>query len=83
VNSVKSVIENGDINTIKNAKARLEKALHEASSAAYGQQAQQNANPGGCAGGTCGQQGPASPHNDGGKVYDAEYEVVDEERKAS
>ncbi len=79
VNSVKSVIENGDINTIRNAKARLEKVLHETASATYGQHAQPQNNAGGCAGGTCGQQ----PQGDGGKVYDAEYEVVDEERKAS
>lgn len=83
INSVKSVLENGDINTIKNAKSRLEQAMHEASSAAYTQGAEAHAQ-GGHEGFTGREYGNTRGPQDDGKVYDAEYEVVDdEEKKAS
>ncbi len=99
INSVKGVLESGDVDTIKNAKTRLENILQEAGAAS--QQAQQDAYaqagaPGGCAGGSCGTAGPeeygppengTEPRPQGnGKVYDAEYEVVDDiddQKKAS
>ncbi len=89
VNNLKSLLDSGDVNSIRNAKTQLEQSMQEAAAA------------GTCAGGTCGDEQQtaqnaytqgntdpgagewAGPNNDG-KVYDADYEVVDDnEMRAS
>ncbi len=85
--AVKSAMEGSDASAIRSAKALLEQAAAEFGSSLY-----QNAG-GGQPGpqeaphehGEAQQdQGPAAgqEHGSGDKVYDAEYEVVDDERKA-
>ncbi|HOT45364.1 MAG TPA: molecular chaperone DnaK [Spirochaetota bacterium] len=85
--SVKGAMEGSDAAAIRAAKGRLEQAA-----AQFGSRLYQNAG-----GGQAGAQGTpfeqreapqdrgtaaGREHGNGGKVYDAEYEVVDDERKA-
>ncbi len=79
INSVKGILENGDAATIKNAKVRLEQALQEVAANA---QAGGAGGPGPGAENWSGQDNNANANaQDDGKVYDAEYEVIDEEER--
>jgi molecular chaperone DnaK len=87
VAAVKSAMEGNDPATIKSATERLQKAASE-----FGSRLYQGAQAGQAGGPTAGPgpeperheeaQGQSAEHTNGGRVYDAEYEVVDDERKA-
>jgi len=84
--ALRKAMESDNVNAIKDAKTKLEQTSHKFAERIYQQAgAQQNpgANPGGPAGGP-GQGGPQEgqgPAGGGEKVYDADYEVVDEDKK--
>jgi molecular chaperone DnaK len=83
VEGLKKAVESNEINSIKDAKSNLEQASHKFAERIYQESAQQ------AQGGTPGQESPESdaPNtseeqasgNSDEKVYDADYEVVDEE----
>jgi len=83
--AVKSAMEGSDPVAIKSATERLQRAASEFGSRLH----QGGAQAGGPSAGPGPQQGrhdeshdAGTEHTDGGRVYDAEYEVVDDERKA-
>ena len=78
--NVKSVLESGDSSVIKAASDKLSEVSYEVFGKVY-QQADAQANAagaGGAAGAAGGNQGNAAPEDD---VVDAEYEVVDDDKK--
>ncbi len=81
--NLRKAMEGSDADAIRSAKASLERAATEVRANPYGQAPQQERAQGGS-----GQEtGTAGPHhtaenNSGEKVYDAEYEVMDDKRKA-
>ncbi|MDY6934937.1 MAG: molecular chaperone DnaK [Spirochaetota bacterium] len=88
INSLRSVVETGDINSIKNAKTQLEQAMQEAATSTCGtecggaKQNEENAYSNNKAGhgAWTGEQGNASdPGSYNDRVYDADYEVVDDD----
>ena len=83
---LKSAMETNDVEQIKAAKAKVEQASHGFAQRMYQESAQQYANqenPGEGAQGNAGQGGNAAGENEAGgeKVYDADYEVVDDDEK--
>jgi len=80
--NLRSALESNDVEKIKTAKTAFETASHkfaermykEAASAQQTSGAQQNTDTGSSS------EGKASKSDDG-KVYDADYEVVDEDKK--
>ncbi|MCU0848107.1 MAG: molecular chaperone DnaK [Spirochaetes bacterium] len=76
--NLKKAMESDDLNSIKETRTRLEQASHKFAEKMYQESAQQYAK---------GQQKPedAPPEDEnkdaGGKVYDADYEVVDDDKK--
>jgi len=82
ISALKTAMEGDSIDTIKNAKSELEKASHSFAERMYQETAQQQ-------GAADGQPGPGPDQGEpeggaaGGdeKVYDADYEVVDEDKK--
>ena len=75
ISELKSVLDSSDLDQIKGAISKLEQASHGFVQKMY----QQASQPGGGAGGNAEAAGeePNSQENDS-KVYDADYEVVDE-----
>jgi len=78
--NLKKAMESDDLNNIKETRTRLEQASHKFAEKMYQESAQQYAK---------GQQKPedAPPRDEdkgkdaGGKVYDADYEVMDDDKK--
>ncbi len=91
MDTLKRLLENGSLEEIRSAKNRLEQTAHVLASRMYQGSASQGfaeqARPGapeGFPGGPRGQS-PSSggySENQGGRVYDADYEVIDDEKKA-
>jgi len=83
--AVKSALESDNIEQIKEAKSKLEQASHPFAQRIYQEAAQQQGgqeNPEGAQQGDPSAGGAAGDTTaDGEKVYDADYEVVDEEEK--
>ncbi len=84
---LKRAMEGGDANAIKTTRASLEKAAQEAGSRLYQNAAgsrtgAQDPEPGSADSGHDGSSSSAAEQGSGEKVYDAEYEVMDDERKA-
>ncbi len=76
IDELKEALKGEDIENIKNKNEELTKVLYELTSAMYQQQGQQ----GGCGPEGCGPQGePGAQGKD--NVVDADYEVVDEDKK--
>jgi len=75
----RDALKSEDIGRIKSAIEDLTKEMHAISTILYQQQAQQQ-QPG-QQGGTSGQQEPPQEENKDEKVTDAEYKVVDEDKK--
>lgn len=84
INKVKEALKGGDIDSIKNATEELTKAFYDVSAKIYQQNpgAQGGPNPGAGFGGA-GFGGQDAGHNPGGpdNVYDADYKVVDDDKK--
>ncbi|MBN2159767.1 MAG: molecular chaperone DnaK [Spirochaetes bacterium] len=79
--ALKKALETDNVNAIKEAKGRLEQASHKFAERIY-QHAQENAGkqqPGGEKGAEAGAN--ESTGAGGEKVYDADYEVVDDDKK--
>ena len=88
--NLKSVMESEDVEVIKEAKGKLEQASHKFAERMYNEQAQQHSNgqdggeqPGPGPGPEGAESEGAQPEQgeNGEKVYDADYEVVDDEEK--
>ena len=84
--NVRSVLESDNVSAIKEAKGRLEQASHKFAERMYQQHAQQysgSQGPGQQGGpGPGAQEGAERPDKGGNeKVYDADYEVVDDDKK--
>ncbi len=81
--ALKKAMESDDVNAIREARTRLEQASHKFAERMY-QQAQQSpqggAQPGPQDAGTASSGGEESAEG-GEKVYDADYEVVDDDKK--
>ena len=83
ITALRKEMESGNADAIREAKSKLEQASHKFAERVYQQKAQQQAAPGGGAG----QEAQSDKGNKGGqgqggdKVYDADYEVVDDEKK--
>lgn len=85
--NLRSAVESNDLDNIKNAKTKLEQVSHAFAERIYKESAQQaGAQPGdeGAAGAEAASQAQeedesSSEKDDGGKVYDADYEVVDDD----
>jgi len=83
--NLRKAVESGDLNAIKSAKSRLEQASHKFAERIYRESASQQAG----AGTGQGPQGQASPGREekasssagGDNVVDADYEVVDDDKK--
>ncbi|OHD71302.1 MAG: molecular chaperone DnaK [Spirochaetes bacterium RBG_16_49_21] len=79
--NLKKAMESDNVNTIREAKSKLEQASHKFAERMYQQQAQQygQGQPG------AEKQGDSANKNSGSgggeKVYDADYEVVDDDKK--
>lgn len=80
--NVKKALEKDDLEEIKAAKTKLETLSHSFAEKMYQQSAQQQGgpNPDQAAGGNS-YAGSEEKTADGQKVYDADYEVVDEDKK--
>ncbi len=77
-------METGNIAAIKEARTRLEQASHKFAERVYQQKAGQQTSPGGGGESKEGDPGKAQKDagaGDGQKVYDADYEVVDDDKK--
>ncbi len=77
---LRSAMESDNVSAIKEAKGRLEQASHKFAERMYQQHAQQHAGqqqPGADQGAEAGPKGGSG----GEKVYDADYEVVDDDKK--
>ncbi|MBN2038433.1 MAG: molecular chaperone DnaK [Spirochaetes bacterium] len=87
INNLRSALESNNIDNIKNAKTKLEQVSHTFAERIYKESsAQTGAQPGkteaeGAAQKDEGGDGDSSSSNDGGKVYDADYEVVDDDKE--
>jgi molecular chaperone DnaK len=80
--NLRKAMESDDVNAIKEAKGRLEQASHKFGERMYQQHAQQNAGAQGQPGaGKEGEAGTKGSGEGGEKVYDADYEVVDDDKK--
>lgn len=81
---VKEALKGKDVEAIKKATEELQKPLYEMSAAAY-QQAQANGQAAGAAGANPDAQqtqaGPDDAKKDGDNVVDADYKVVDDDKK--
>ena len=78
IENLKKVMESDNINEIKEAKSKLEQASHKFAERIYresGAQAGQEAPP------RDDEAGPPPGEESGEKVYDADYEVVDDDKK--
>ncbi|MBN2159868.1 MAG: molecular chaperone DnaK [Spirochaetes bacterium] len=81
--ALKRAMEGSEAEAIRSAKSRLEQAAGEFGSRLYQQASQQpGPQPGPDASGQDGGSSHGPEQNSGDRVYDAEYEVVDDERKA-
>lgn len=78
IENTKEALKSEDISRIKSAIEDLTKEMHAISTILYQQQAQQQP---GQQGGTSGQQEPPQEEKKDDKVTDAEYKVVDEDKK--
>jgi molecular chaperone DnaK len=75
-------MESDNVAAIKEAKGRLEQASHKFAERIYQQHAQQQAGAQGQPGaGKEGEDGNKGAAEGGEKVYDADYEVVDDDKK--
>jgi molecular chaperone DnaK len=81
VASLKKALESDNINAIREAKSRLEQASHKFAERIYQQGAQQYSQ--GQQDGSSKESGDANKNSSQGgeKVYDADYEVVDDDKK--
>jgi molecular chaperone DnaK len=86
ISGLKRAIESGDVSAIRTARAGLEQAAQEAGSRLYKNAAGPQTGPGPEAGPVHGEHNggssDAAGQGRGDKVYDAEYKVMDDERKA-
>ncbi len=81
IDNLKKAVESDNLSAINEAKEKLQQASHKFAERIYQEAAQQQA---GAQGGEAGQGTPEGEESQGGgdeKVYDADYEVVDEEEK--
>ena len=83
---LKKAMEGDDLEAIRNARANLEKASHAFAQRMYQQTAQQAQEGGATPGGSEQQNyesggGEEQESSNGEKVYDADYEVVDDDKK--
>jgi len=81
--NVRKAMETDNVSAIKEAKGRLEQASHKFAERMYQQHAQQQGQQQGPGGPGPGAPEGAERPNSGGneKVYDADYEVVDDDKK--
>jgi len=79
VEKVKTALSGTDTQTIKDSVEELEKAFHAVSEKLYSQAGPADGAPGGPDFGGAGFGGGAAPGGNPDGVYDADYEVVDEE----
>ncbi|MDR3237396.1 MAG: molecular chaperone DnaK [Spirochaetia bacterium] len=77
IESLKSAVDANDLNRINEAKSKLEQSSHAFAQRIYQQTAQQGGAPG--ASGPGPSQG--EPEKPAEEVYDADYEVVDDDKK--
>ena len=75
VEDTKAALEKGDLTELKAKVEELRKAIQEVGAAVYQEQAQQEAQAGGA------QEESSGEGDKGEKVVDADYEVVDEDKK--
>ncbi len=85
VANLKQALESDNADTIREAKSKLEQASHSFAERIYRESAAQNAEgqgPQGAPGAEeAGESTGAGPEESGEKVYDADYEVVDDDKK--
>ncbi|HSA15461.1 MAG TPA: molecular chaperone DnaK [Spirochaetota bacterium] len=82
ISNLRKAMEGDNVEQIKAARTKLEQVSHKFAERIYqqaGQQAQSSAQGGG--GASSAQQGHAEQGQQGEKVYDADYEVVDDDEK--
>ena len=73
IDALKRAVETNNVTSIKEAKSKLEQASHAFAQRVYQEASAQSAQP---------NQQPEQPQADSGeKVYDADYEVVDDDKK--
>jgi len=84
--NLKQALESDNVDSIREAKSKLEQASHSFAERIYRESAAQNAEaqqgqqePQGAE--TAGESGEAGSGESGEKVYDADYEVVDDDKK--
>ncbi len=83
INNLRSAMESNNIDSIKAAKTNLEQVSHSFAERIYKESAQTAGSQDGQAASASGRpdEGEKSPdENAGGKVYDADYEVVDDDK---
>jgi len=79
---LKKAMETDDVNAIKQARGQLEQASHKFAERIYQQHGQQSAGAQGQPGADKGNEAGNKGSEEGGeKVYDADYEVVDDDKK--
>jgi molecular chaperone DnaK len=79
--NLRKAMESDDVNAIREAKSKVEQSSHKFAERMYQQQAPKN-NQGPAAGDEKqGQAGKSGGAEGGEKVYDADYEVVDDDKK--
>jgi molecular chaperone DnaK len=89
IDNTKKALEGDDVEAIKAAKEKLQQASHSISQHIYNQAGAQTGaqagagEQGGTGEGQTSQQGQASSSEEGDNVVDAEYEVVDDDKKDS
>src|SRR6056297_1662883 len=84
--NLKQAVESDNVDSIREAKSKLEQASHAFAERIYRESAAQNSEaqqgPQGPEGAeTAGEAGEAGSEESGEKVYDADYEVVDDDKK--
>ena len=81
ISALRTAMEGSSIDTIKNAKSELEKASHGFAERMYQEASQQQGGPAQGEAGAGSENKNSSASGSDEKVYDADYEVVDEDKK--
>ncbi|HDP80801.1 MAG TPA: molecular chaperone DnaK, partial [Spirochaetes bacterium] len=82
INNLRSVMESGDVEAIRAAKTKLEQASHQFAERIYKDAASQQAGPApGAESAPGGQEEAAAGEKKDDNVVDADYEVVDDDKK--
>jgi len=81
VSELRKAMESDDLASIQSARSALEQASHQFAERIYQQAAQQQPGGQGPSDGEAGPEGATQGGASGEKVYDADYEVVDDDKK--